>query len=68
MQPQHDIEIDNEANEERQPQQDIEIDFERLAGLINQDVMSMLDIMFWRGVSNPQSGELEDSSDQIYDL
>ena len=59
-----------QGNEEIKPQQDIEINFERLADLISADVISMLETMFWRGVSNPQSGpgELEDSSDQIYDL
>ena len=41
--------------EEDQNQQSIEIDFNSF--LINEEVMSIFDIMFWRGVSNPQSGE-----------
>ena len=28
----------------------------------------IFDYMFWRGVANPQSGELHDYNDQIYDL
>ena len=50
------IQQNNLNNEEAQIQQDVEIDFERMADLINE------------AVSNPQSGELNDCSDQIYDL
>jgi hypothetical protein len=50
------------------PQRDVHINCERMADLINEEVMSILDTMFWRGVANPQSGELQDCNDQIYDL
>ena len=47
-------------------QQSIEIDFNSF--VVSQEVMSIFDIMFWRGVANPQSGETADCNDQIYDL
>jgi len=47
-------------------QQSIEIDFNSF--VVSQEVMSIFDIMFWRGVANPQSGEVADCNDQIYDL
>ena len=52
--------------EEDQNQQSIEIDFNSF--FINEEVMSIFDTMFWRGVANPQSDETSDSNDQIYDL
>ena len=47
-------------------QQSIEIDFNSF--VVSQEVMSIFDKMFWRGVANPQSGETADCDDQIYDL
>ena len=38
-------------NEEVQTQQEIEMDFQRMASLINKEVMSVFDIMFWRGTA-----------------
>ena len=61
FQIQQDVQVDA-------PQRDIHINCERMADLINEEVMSILDTMFWRGVANPQSGELQDCNDQIYDL
>ena len=80
----------NLTREEIQIQQVIHIDFDRLADLIEEEVMSELtsnelevpqtieidyqrlsdlfNEMFWRGVSNPQSGDLDDCNNQIYDL
>ena len=55
-------------NEEVQTQQEIEMDFKkRMASLINE-VMAVFYITFWRGAANPQSGEIIDCSDEIYDL
>ena len=53
-------------NEEDNYHQSIEIDFNSF--VVSQEVMSIFDIMFWRGVANPQSGETSDCNDQIYDL
>ena len=58
-------------NEELIPEQDenqqsIEMDLNNF--LINDDVRLIFDIMFWRGVANPQSGETYDCNDQLYDL
>ena len=36
--------------------------------MIDEETLSIFDIMFWRGVANPQSGETYDCTDQIYDL
>jgi len=47
------------SNELEVPQT-IEIDYQRLSNLFDE--------MFWRGVSNPQSGDLDDCNNQIYDL
>ena len=80
----------NLTSEITQIQQVIQIDFDRMADLIEEEVMSeltsdelqvpqtieidyqaMSDLfneMFWRGVSNPQSGNLDDCNNQIYDL
>ena len=55
-------------NEEVQTQQEIEMDFKkRMASLINE-VMYVLYITFWRGAANPQIVEINDCSDQFYDL
>ena len=80
----------NLTSEVTQIQQVIQIDFDRMADLIEEEVMSELtsdelqvpqtieidyqamselfNEMFWRGVSNPQSGDLDDCNNQIYDL
>ena len=36
--------------------------------VIDEETLSIFDIMFWRGVANPQSGETYDCNNQIYDL
>jgi len=36
--------------------------------MIDEETLSIFDIMFWRGVANPQSGETYDCNNQIYDL
>ena len=41
---------------------------ERLADLIDEEVRPVFDIMFWRGIANPQSGEMYACNDQIYVL
>ena len=88
--PSFQIQQTNLNNEESQRQQVIEIDFNRMADLINEEIMSdlpeeetdgqqsfeidylnlsdLFNEMCWRGVANPQSGDLEDSNNQIYDL
>jgi len=33
-----------------------------------QQMLELFDIMFWRGVANPQSGEFYDCSDEVYSL
>jgi len=88
--PSFQIQQTNLNYEESQRQQVIEIDFDRMADLINEEIMSdlpeeetdgqqplvidyqnlsdLFNEMFWRGVANPQSGDLEDSNNQIYDL
>ena len=38
-----------------------------MASLINE-AMAVFYITFWRGAANPQSGEINDCSDEIYDL
>ena len=55
------------ANEEYQNQQDFNINFYKMADMINEEI-SAWEIMFWRGVSNPQSGEKYDYSNETYTL
>ena len=55
------------ANEESQNQQGFNINFYKMADMINEEI-SAWDIMFWRGVSNPQSGEKYDYSNETYTL
>ena len=84
------IHLTNLNNEDTQSQQVIEFDFDRMADLINDEIISdvtdeetegqqeieieyprlsdLFNEMFWRGVANSQSGDLEDSNNQIYDL
>ena len=52
--------ISDVTDEETEGQQEIEIEYPRLSDLFHE--------MFWRGVANSQSGDLEDSNNQIYDL
>ena len=49
-------------------EQDFQINIDRMVDLIDEEIMSIFDIMFWRGIANPQSGELNDCTDQIHDL
>ena len=49
-------------------EQDFQINIDRMVDLIDEEIMSNFDIMFWRGIANPQSGELNDCNDQIHDL
>ena len=35
------------------------------AALIDEQVMELFDIMFWRGIANPQSGQMDDCCGQI---
>ena len=58
----------NVANEESQNQQHFNINFDTLADLINEELVSAWDIMFWRGTSNPQSGEKYDYRNETYTL
>ena len=55
------------ANEEQKNQQECNINFNRLADLVNEELMSTGDIMFWRA-SNPQSGERNDYTNETYTL
>ena len=56
------------ANEEQTNQQECNMNFDRLADLVNEELMSAWDIMFWRATSNPQSGEKNDYSNETYTL
>ena len=56
------------ANEEQKNQQECNINFNRLADLVNEELMSTWDIMFWRATSNPQSGDKNDYSSETYTL
>ena len=56
------------ANEEQRNQQECNMNFDRLADLINEELVSEWDIMFWRITSNPQSGEKNDYSNETYTL
>ena len=49
-------------------EQDFQINIDRMVDLIDEEIMSIFDIMFWRGIANPQSGELNDCNDRIHDL
>ena len=55
------------ANEESQSQQGFNIDFYKLTDMVNEEI-SAWDIMFWKGTSNPQSGEKYDYSNETYTL
>ena len=44
------------ANEETQNHQEVNINVDRMTVLINEELVSVWDIMFWRGTSNPQTG------------
>ena len=55
------------ANEESQNQQSFNINFYGLTDKINEEI-SAWEIMFWRGISNPQSGEKYDYSNETYTL
>ena len=56
------------ANEEQRNQQECNMNFDRLADLVNEELMSAWDIMFWRATSNPQSGDKNDYSNETYTL
>ena len=56
------------ANEEQKNQQECNINFNRLADLVNEELMSTWDTMFWRATSNPQSGERNDYRFETYTL
>ena len=51
-------------------EQNNEYDSNGMVNPINADVLAIFDIiiMFWRGVANPQSGEMYDCKNEIYDL
>jgi len=49
-------------------EQNNEYDSNGMVNPINADVIAIFDIMFWRGVANPQSGETYDCKNEIYDL
>jgi len=38
------------------------------AALIDEQVMEVFDIMFWRGIANPQSGQMDDCCGQTGEL
>ena len=56
------------ANGESQIQQEFNINFDTMADLIKEELVSAWAIMFWRGTSNPQSGEKYDYSNETYTL
>ena len=58
----------NVANEESQNQQHFNINFDTLADLINEELVSAWDIMFWKVTSNLQSGEKYDYRNETYTL
>ena len=45
-----------------------DMEYDGIVNPINTDVTAIYDIMFWRGVANPQSGETYDCKNEIYDL
>ena len=55
------------ANEEHQSQQIFNIDLNRMSDMINEEI-SAWESMYWRGVSNPLSGEKYDYSNETYTL
>jgi len=56
------------ASEESQNQQHLNINFDKMVDLINEELVSAGDIMFWKRTSNPQSGEKYDHRNQTYTL
>ena len=60
--------MDYPDDEEVMFEPDIEYDSNGMVNPINADVIAIFDIMFWRGVANPQSGEMYDCKNEIYDL
>ena len=49
-------------------EQNKQYNFNGMVNPINADVLAIFDRMFWRGVANPQSGEMYDCKNEIYDL
>ena len=56
------------ASEESQNQQHPNINFDKMVDLINEELVSAWDIMFWKRTSNPQSGEKYDHRNETYTL
>jgi len=54
------------ASEESQNQQHLNINFDTMVDLINKELVSAWDIMFWKRTSNPQSGEKYDLRNATY--
>ena len=56
------------ASEGSQNQQHLDINFDKMFDLINEELVSAWDIMFWKRTSNPQSGEKYDHRNETYTL
>ena len=46
----------------------VNINFDKMVDLINEELVSAWDIMFWKRTSNPQSGEKYDHRNETYTL